>query len=94
MSEKARWRAFLVVAPAIFITTLDMFIVNIAFPDILRDFKGSSVKTELPEKPGPREHREHRASTVKTERRDRPAKPAKKEPLVHRASRASLGSQE
>src|ERR671935_2103264 len=43
MSEKARWRAFLLVAPAIFITLLDMFIVNIAFPDILRDFEGSSI---------------------------------------------------
>ncbi|MFL5874590.1 MAG: MFS transporter, partial [Solirubrobacteraceae bacterium] len=43
MSEKARWRAFLLVAPAIFITFLDMFIVNIAFPDILRDFEGSSI---------------------------------------------------
>jgi EmrB/QacA subfamily drug resistance transporter len=43
LSEKARWRAFMVVAPAIFITILDMFIVNIAFPDILRDFKGSSL---------------------------------------------------
>src|SRR5919199_2758076 len=43
VSEKARWRAFLLVAPAIFITVLDLFIVNIAFPDILRDFKGSSI---------------------------------------------------
>jgi EmrB/QacA subfamily drug resistance transporter len=43
MSEKDRWRAFLLVAPAIFITFLDMFIVNIAFPDILRDFEGSSI---------------------------------------------------
>jgi EmrB/QacA subfamily drug resistance transporter len=43
MSEKARWRAFGVVAPAIFITFLDMFIVNVAFPDILRDFNGSSI---------------------------------------------------
>src|SRR3712207_2601365 len=43
MSEQARWRAFLLVAPAIFITFLDMFIVNIAFPDILRDFEGSSI---------------------------------------------------
>src|SRR5205085_1620195 len=33
----------LLVAPAIFITFLDMFIVNIAFPDILRDFKGTSI---------------------------------------------------
>lgn len=43
MSEKARWRAFLVVAPAIFISILDMFIVNIAFPAMLRDFEGSSI---------------------------------------------------
>ena len=43
MSEKAHWRAFLVVGPTIFITILDMFIVNIAFPDILRDFEGSSI---------------------------------------------------
>lgn len=43
MSEKDRWRAFLLVAPAIFISFLDMFIVNIAFPDILRDFEGSSI---------------------------------------------------
>lgn len=43
MSEKARWRAFLLVAPAIFISVLDMFIVNIAFPDMLRDFEGSSI---------------------------------------------------
>jgi EmrB/QacA subfamily drug resistance transporter len=43
LSEKARWRAFLLVAPAIFITILDMFIVNVAFPDILRDFEGSSI---------------------------------------------------
>ncbi|HEX8052697.1 MAG TPA: MFS transporter [Thermoleophilaceae bacterium] len=42
-SDRARWRAFLIVAPAIFITALDMFIVNIAFPDILRDFEGSSI---------------------------------------------------
>jgi EmrB/QacA subfamily drug resistance transporter len=38
-----RWRAFLLVAPAIFITFLDMFIVNIAFPDMLRDFEDSSI---------------------------------------------------
>lgn len=43
MAEKARWRAFLLVAPAIFISILDMFIVNIAFPDLLRDFEGSSI---------------------------------------------------
>jgi EmrB/QacA subfamily drug resistance transporter len=43
VSDKGRWPAFLLVAPAIFITFLDMFIVNIAFPDILRDFEGSSI---------------------------------------------------
>src|ERR671917_2655789 len=43
MSEKARWRAFLLVAPAIFISVLDMFIVNIAFPDMLRDFAGTTI---------------------------------------------------
>src|SRR5918998_5844920 len=43
LGEKDRWRAFLLVAPAIFISFLDMFIVNIAFPDILRDFEGSSI---------------------------------------------------
>lgn len=42
-SDKARWRALSVLAPAIFISTLDLFIVNIAFPDILREFDGSSV---------------------------------------------------
>jgi EmrB/QacA subfamily drug resistance transporter len=43
VSEQDRWRAFLLVAPAIFISVLDMFIVNVAFPDILRDFEGTSI---------------------------------------------------
>jgi EmrB/QacA subfamily drug resistance transporter len=43
ISEKTRRRAFLVVAPAIFITFLDLFVVNIAFPDILKEFKGTSI---------------------------------------------------
>ena len=43
VDQKARWRAFMLVAPAIFLSSLDLFIVNIAFPDILRDFEGSSI---------------------------------------------------
>jgi EmrB/QacA subfamily drug resistance transporter len=43
ISEKARRQALLLVAPAIFITFLDMFVVNIAFPNILKDFKGTSI---------------------------------------------------
>jgi EmrB/QacA subfamily drug resistance transporter len=43
VSEKERRRAFLLLAPAIFISILDMFIVNVAFPDMLRDFEGTSI---------------------------------------------------
>jgi EmrB/QacA subfamily drug resistance transporter len=43
MSEQYRWRAFGLLGPAIFITVLDQFIVNVAFPDILRDFEGTSL---------------------------------------------------
>jgi EmrB/QacA subfamily drug resistance transporter len=38
-----RWKAFAVIAIAVFISILDLFIVNIAFPDIQRDFSGSSL---------------------------------------------------
>lgn len=38
-----RWRAFFVVAIAVFIASLDLFIVNIAFPDIQADFAGASL---------------------------------------------------
>ena len=40
---EGRWRAFAVVAPAIFITVLDLFIVNVAFPSIRRDFSEASL---------------------------------------------------
>src|SRR3954469_14446792 len=38
-----RWRAFAVVAPAIFITVLDLFIVNVAFSSIRDDFSEASL---------------------------------------------------
>lgn len=38
-----RWRAFGVTAIAVFISILDLFIVNIAFPDIQLDFPGASL---------------------------------------------------
>src|SRR5215212_10962676 len=38
-----RWQVFTVVAGAVFMSSLDLFIVNIAFPDMARDFSGSSL---------------------------------------------------
>jgi EmrB/QacA subfamily drug resistance transporter len=38
-----RWRSFAVISVAVFISTLDLFIVNIAFPDIRSDFSGASL---------------------------------------------------
>lgn len=38
-----RWKVLAVVSVAVFVVGLDMFIVNIAFPRIERDFSGSSV---------------------------------------------------
>lgn len=38
-----RWKVLAVVSVAVFVVGLDMFIVNIAFPSIERDFSGSSV---------------------------------------------------
>jgi EmrB/QacA subfamily drug resistance transporter len=40
---EGRWRAFAVVAIAVFISILDLFIVNIAFPDLRRDFPGTGL---------------------------------------------------
>src|SRR4029453_11649430 len=37
------WRAFLVLALAIFLTTLDLFVVNVALPAIAVDFPGASL---------------------------------------------------
>jgi EmrB/QacA subfamily drug resistance transporter len=38
-----RWRVLIVVSAAVFMSSLDLFIVNIAFPDIQRDFQGTSL---------------------------------------------------
>jgi EmrB/QacA subfamily drug resistance transporter len=38
-----RWQVLTVVSIAVFMASLDLFIVNIAFPDIQRDFSGTSV---------------------------------------------------
>jgi EmrB/QacA subfamily drug resistance transporter len=38
-----RWRAFAVISVAVFISILDLFIVNIAFPSIERDFSNASL---------------------------------------------------
>ena len=38
-----RWKVLTVVSIAVFVASLDLFIVNVAFPDIQSDFAGSSV---------------------------------------------------
>src|SRR5437764_1905264 len=38
-----RWRAFAVISVAVFISILDLFIVNIAFPDIQRDYSTAGL---------------------------------------------------
>ena len=38
-----RWKVLIVVSVAVFMASLDLFIVNIAFPDIRADFDGTSV---------------------------------------------------
>jgi EmrB/QacA subfamily drug resistance transporter len=38
-----RWKVLAVVSVAVFMSSLDLFIVNIAFPDIARDFSGTSL---------------------------------------------------
>jgi EmrB/QacA subfamily drug resistance transporter len=38
-----RWRVLAVVSVAVFMASLDLFIVNIAFPEIRRDFAGTTV---------------------------------------------------
>lgn len=37
------WRTFLMISIGVFASVLDLFIVNIAFPDIQRDFAGTSL---------------------------------------------------
>ena len=38
-----KWQVLLIVSLAVFMTSLDLFIVNVAFPDIRRDFGGTSL---------------------------------------------------
>src|SRR3954462_450815 len=38
-----KWRVLIVVSLAVFMASLDLFIVNIAFPAIARDFGGTSL---------------------------------------------------
>src|SRR3954452_9654871 len=38
-----QWKVLIVVSAAVFMSSLDLFIVNIAFPDIERDFGGTSL---------------------------------------------------
>jgi len=38
-----RWKVLTVVSIAVFVASLDLFIVNVAFPDIQSDFAGSTV---------------------------------------------------
>jgi EmrB/QacA subfamily drug resistance transporter len=38
-----RWKVFVVVSIGVFMSSLDLFIVNIAFPDLQRDFAGTSL---------------------------------------------------
>src|SRR3954471_24490572 len=40
-----RWKVLAVVSAAVFMSSLDLFIVNIAFPDIARDFAGTSLSS-------------------------------------------------
>src|SRR4051794_7264442 len=40
-----RWKVLAVVSTAVFMSSLDLFIVNIAFPDIRADFAGTSLAT-------------------------------------------------
>src|SRR5436190_23213913 len=37
------WRTFVMISIGVFASLLDLFIVNIAFPDLERDFSGSSL---------------------------------------------------
>jgi EmrB/QacA subfamily drug resistance transporter len=40
-----KWRVTLIVGAGVFMSSLDLFIVNIAFPDIAKDFHGTSIST-------------------------------------------------
>jgi MFS family permease len=38
-----RWKVLLITSVGLFMASLDLFIVNIAFPDLARDFDGASL---------------------------------------------------
>jgi EmrB/QacA subfamily drug resistance transporter len=40
-----RWKVLLIVSVGLFMSSLDLFIVNIAFPDLARDFDGASFSS-------------------------------------------------
>jgi EmrB/QacA subfamily drug resistance transporter len=40
-----RWKVLLITSVGLFMASLDLFIVNIAFPDIARDFGGTSISS-------------------------------------------------
>src|SRR5258707_12086017 len=40
-----KWRVTFVVVAGVFMASLDLFIVNIAFPDIAKDFHGTSISS-------------------------------------------------
>ena len=40
-----RWKVLAVVSTAVFMSSLDLFIVNIAFPDIAREFRGTTLSS-------------------------------------------------
>src|SRR5439155_19690979 len=40
-----RWKILLITSVGLFMASLDLFIVNIAFPDIQRDFGGTSISS-------------------------------------------------
>jgi MFS family permease len=37
-----RWKVLIAVSVAVFMVSLDLFIVNVAYPDIQKDFHGTS----------------------------------------------------
>jgi EmrB/QacA subfamily drug resistance transporter len=45
MDMEKRWKVLLITSVGLFMASLDLFIVNIAFPDIQRDFDGASVSS-------------------------------------------------
>ena len=42
---ESRWKVLIVVSVAVFMANLDLFIVNVAFPDIQREFADATVAT-------------------------------------------------